>query len=270
MGIHTYTRNYYRENRETSGTGVPLEPSRVSASTSTGLLVPVTAAERLESGTRPEPAPPLNQNSALFVCTGLESWVADQPTVFARDVQINDTAYRRLDPEYYAWLRSKMQLAKMAADAGQLGREPFDELRRRFNAMHEWAVERFGESGLAAAVRDLDAREYRPPVAEEEPQVPTPVPASDGRAGIVVSAAAVAKVDAIRDCALTLGWSQESLYQTRGRLRFPFGNEYGLVCFISVADRIGQVAADAIEIIGPPPRETCRRFYRCPGGASRK
>ena len=72
----------------------------------------------------------------------------------------------------------------------------------------------------------------------------------------------MALVHAIRDRALALGWTHEALYQSRGRLRFPFGQDYGLVCFIGVEDRIGNVAADAIEIIGPPRREILRRFYK--------
>ena len=53
----------------------------------------------------------------LFVSTSLDTWMAGNPEIFARDVQINDTAYRRLDPDYYAWLRSRMRLAKLAAGA---------------------------------------------------------------------------------------------------------------------------------------------------------
>jgi len=33
---------------------------------------------------------------------GTELLETDRPDAFNRDVQINDTAYRRLDPEYYA------------------------------------------------------------------------------------------------------------------------------------------------------------------------
>ena len=74
--------------------------------------------------------------------------------------------------------------------------------------------------------------------------------------------AAVAKVDAIRDQALALGWSEARLYQNRGRLRFPFGGDYGLVCFIGEDKRVGEVAKHHIEIlVGSPPRESRLRFY---------
>ncbi len=76
-----------------------------------------------------------------------------------------------------------------------------------------------------------------------------------------VSPSAVAKVDAIRDQALALGWSERRLYQNRGHFRFPCGDEYGLVCFIGETQRIGEVTKQCIEIISPPPRENLLRFY---------
>ena len=96
----------------------------------------------------------------LFVATSLAVWSTDEPERFARDFQINDTVYRRLDPDYYAWLRSRMLLAKTAAGAGQINIEAFDDLRQRFNAIHSWAIEYFGEPALLAAVRSLDVRQY--------------------------------------------------------------------------------------------------------------
>ena len=56
----------------------------------------------------------------LFVSTALDTWFTEHAAAFACDVQIDDIAYRRLDPEYYAWLRSRMMLAKKAATAGHL------------------------------------------------------------------------------------------------------------------------------------------------------
>lgn len=74
--------------------------------------------------------------------------------------------------------------------------------------------------------------------------------------------AAVAKVDAIRDQALALGWSEARLYQSRGRFRFPCGGDYGLVCFIREDQRVGEVTKQHIEIlVVSPPRESRLRFY---------
>ncbi len=111
-----------------------------------------------------------NSLGALFVSTGLDSWIADQPEMFARDCRINDTVYRKLDPEYYAWLSSRMVLADKAAMTGHLDAAAFETLRERFNAVHDWAVESFGEGELLAAARRFHSGDddYRPPRPEAE------------------------------------------------------------------------------------------------------
>ncbi|MCC6363127.1 MAG: hypothetical protein IT165_06350 [Bryobacterales bacterium] len=195
----------------------------------------------------------------LFVSTALDTWLTEDSAAFARDVQINDTVYRRLDPEYYAWLRSRMMLAKTAACAGHIGIDAFHGLRRGFNAVHHWAVDRFDEQALVAATNALDVREYKPPAAEQEPQPRAVMPASLDRNAVVVSPESAALVDAIRDGAIALGWTYESLYQTRGATRFPLGDDYGLVCYLKPGDRIGEVTTYSIEIIRP--NNVCQRFY---------
>ena len=202
----------------------------------------------------PQPAVVPSSTSArghLFVSTALDKWFTEHAAAFARDVQIDDIAYRRLDPEYYAWLRSRMMLAKLAASAGQIGIDAFDELRHRFNTIHQWALDRFGEAALIGAARGFGHREYTPPVAEPEPQYRAIVPACTDRNTVAFSPESAALVDAIRDRALALGWTHESLYQTRGSLRFPLGSDYGLVCYLKPGDRIGDVTTHSIEIILP-------------------
>ncbi len=194
-------------------------------------------------------------NRAMYVSTSLEHWHTDQPHLFARDFQINDTAYRRLDPEYYAWLRSRMNLVKMAADADKLGREEFDELRHHFNTIHEWAMGHFGELPLAQAVRNLDAREYRAPTEESEAR------ADSNRTGDAVGfgqSYAIALVDAIADKALALGWKRERLYDPGKRV---FDPRRGLVGYLKPGDRIGEVSAHSIEIIRSVPSEVRHHFY---------
>jgi len=68
-----------------------------------------------------------------------------------------------------------------------------------------------------------------------------------------VAPSAVERVDAIREQALALGWTEAMLYQNRGRFAFPCGQEYGLVCFLGVRKAIGRITADTIEICATRP-----------------
>ena len=244
MSAHTHSRDFYREFGESTGTPGTLEHGRSTLIGSEVCGVPVLSSEVCATGTRLEHAQPQQPNSAaLFVSTALSCWKTDRPDAFNRDVQINDTAYRRLDPEYYAWLRSKMHMAKLAALAGQLAQEPFDGLRDSFNRIHEWAMVHFGETMLGEAVRTLDARDYGPPVVEPWDRHETP-PAA-GKA--VAHPEALAMVDAIQEQAIGLGWKQERLYAA-GR---PLSPLRGLASYLNPGDRIGAVTREAIEIILP-------------------
>lgn len=199
-------------------------------------------------------------HSELYVSTELDTWEAHPPIQADQDEVCERCGYRRLDPEYYAWLRHRMEVAQRAVRAGRLAEGQFQEWRARFNAVHAWALRRFGEQPLVAAVKALDPRQYRPPeVADFAPAPEVELPAvvhrypAEGEWPFTesVSPEAVAQVDAIRDQALSLGWSEAELYRNRGHLRYPVGHEYGLVCLLHGGRTIGEVTARCIEIIYP-------------------
>ena len=104
--------------------------------------------------------------ACLYVSTALDTWCTDHPEMFARDFQINDTCYRRLDPEYFAWLRSGMVRANAAAVGGRIPVAAFDDARARFNAIQEWAIEHHGEPVSLEAIRRLRPETYPLPVVE--------------------------------------------------------------------------------------------------------
>jgi hypothetical protein len=193
-----------------------------------------------------------------FVATSLEFWFTAEPERLARDCQVDDTMYRRLDPDYYAWLRSRMTLAKKAANAGQLDAAAFEVLRLRFNIVHDWAVSYFAEEQLLAAVRTLRAADYGPPVAEHDGRH-VPLPGARKSAASAISAEAIATVDSISEQALSLGWKSERLYGAGGHGVFDLHR--GLVCFLKPGDMIGEVAAQSIVIIHPLPSGVRHRFY---------
>ena len=203
-------------------------------------------------------APNGDSLSCLFVSTSLATWTTTAPEQFARDFQIDDTVYRRLDPEYYAWLRSRMVIAKKTATAGHLPSAAFEDLRLRFNSVHDWAVHHFGEAPLLAVLRTFRSGDYKPPVAENE-GARVPAPYARNAAADDISPEAMALVDSISEQALSLGWKPQRLYAAGGGRIFD--PERGLVCFLKPGDRIGDVTQQSIELIGPPPREVRQRFY---------
>lgn len=195
---------------------------------------------------------------SLFVSSTLLTWSTETPERFGRDFQINDTVYRRLDPEYYLWLRSRMVIAKKAAAAGQVGAAAFEELRLRFNAVHEWAIEHLGEEKLLAALQNFNPAGYQPPVAENDwgrSTAPTVRKSATAR----ISSEAMAAVEEISGRALSLGWNRERLYGVGGS--GAFDPRRGLVCYLKPGDRIGELTAQSIEIIRPLPMEVRLRFY---------
>lgn len=207
-----------------------------------------------------EPNPPA---AALYVATDLDSFEVAADAPYAEDVTVSGRAYRRLDPPYYAWLRRQMAAAKRALDAKRITAAAFDAIRAPFNAVHAWALRAFGEAALVAAAKAPDATTYQPPRPDDDlplcgarltPRSPTrpsghAFPA-DGDFAFAepVAPDAVAKVDAVRAEALALGWTEAALYRNRGNLRFPYGGEWGLVCFLDSSSQIGAVTREAITI----------------------
>ena len=235
----------YRKGEKPRAPGEPRAPKRTSHVESQASDVHVSGQDVHQVHVSP--------CTSLFVSTSLDTWTTGQPEIFARDVRINDTAYRRLDPEYYAWLRSRMYLVKLAAGAGRISPDAFEELRQKFNAVHEWALAHFGENLLRDALRNLDTRIYAPPVVEDDR------PVRPARAAEHFAAEAVAVVDQIRDQALSLGWMLESLYGTGNSTHALFGKACGLAGLLKPTHRIGEVARQSIEII--LPNGVRQRFY---------
>ena len=183
-----------------------------------------------------------------FASTSLDLRHTDKPDDYPRDIFIEDVCYRKVDPFYFAWLRRRMGMAKRAFALGRLPKAKWDELRGRFNRLQEWAIEHYGKEILQAAIREFDPASYAPPI-NRQPEIFLFPKTGDWKFTEPVTPASVRKVDAIRDAAHTKGWSDERLYQNRGRFRFPLGQDYGLVCFVGPDDELGEIIETHIEII---------------------
>jgi len=224
---------------------------------------------------------------ALFIATDLSVLNDAIAPADGNEVSVEGRVYRRLDPEYYAWLRSRMETAQASCRRGKLAPGTFEILRIRFNAVHDQAIALFGESILLDAIRLLDLKNYTWPGGTREeleehthaeiPEAdPSPARCSPEPGGIPrqeenldglsrhsypgegpgrfpfnqrVSKYALAQVDVIREEALACGWTEAELYQTRGRFAFPCGQHYGVVCFIHSGQRLGKVTDRSIELI---------------------
>ena len=238
MVADTHTSNFSGKSLETGSATGTLEHRLVSLLDPVTSGVPVDQREKSETGTLEHGA-----RTEVYVSTDLRMWRTDRPWIFARDVQINDTAYRRLDPDYYAWLRSRMTMARLASNAGRISREAYEDLRKNFNALQEWAIRRYGEPELLEAVRNLDTRTYQPPVAGPD------APATKTRSDTTARADILAKVDAIRDLALSLGWTLDQLDCTSTGSKFGPCIRGGLLTCLKPGDQIGEITQQSIDII---------------------
>jgi hypothetical protein len=215
--------------------------------------------------------PPQPPQPAIYVSTGLDVREIDGARDRPEDDEIDGTLFRRLSPEYFSWLRSRMVTAQAAHQSGKLSDSAWEILRERFNRLQEMAITAFGKATLQQALRDFNPKSYLPPVVPktEPSQSAEPVrkdwlfPAGQAwKCRRTVTSQVVAKVDAIGDAAMAKGWSEARLYQNQGRFRFPCGEDYGLVCFVDGSRRIGEITARYIEIIHEVAgRENRLRFF---------
>lgn len=97
----------------------------------------------------------------LFVATNLDSWEADDVR-YGYEIML-DVCYRQLDAPYYAYLRHKMTQAKERRESGKMKPQVYEELRTRFNTIHEWAAKHIGEKTLLQAMQTTNVKSYTPP-----------------------------------------------------------------------------------------------------------
>jgi len=191
--------------------------------------------------------------SPIWVSTDLQTWCPRDANRVSHECQINDRWYRRLDPEYFAWLKIRMHAVKAAADAGRVQSEAWEASCVAFNAIQAHAISLYGEELLLHAVRTLDAEKYRPPLHEEfeKPKL-SPNPSRQGPATEEHLSRARELVATIRDQALALGWSEAHLSAVPAEAqRGEIAAGSGLVCYLRPGDKIGEVTREAIEIILP-------------------
>ena len=114
--------------------------------------------------------PPQPPQPAIYVSTGLDIHEIEDARDWPEDMEIDGTLCRRLSPEYFAWLRSRMVTAQTAHKAGKLPEDAWNTLRQRFNAMQELSIREFGKEHLQEVLQSFSPKNYRPPALRPEPQ----------------------------------------------------------------------------------------------------
>jgi len=194
-----------------------------------------------------------NTNKIIYISSDLEIIEEYNNTYFAKQVLINDKGFTVLTPEVYSWLRQRMEKAHTAYKAGKLAEQSWNALRERFYPVHDWAVQAWGNDAIEKLLESPQKNPFavfKKPMGAKPKQDDSYLYPVDGDWPCIhpVLPDAIAKVDAIKDKAISLGWSEARLYQNRGRFKFPLGGDYGLVCFVGKNDSLGEVTRQFIEI----------------------
>lgn len=199
--------------------------------------------------------------SPIWVSTDLQTWCPRNANRVSQECQINDRWYRRLDPEYFAWLKIRMHAVKAAVDVSRVLPEAWEAARAAFNAIQAHAIGLFGEELLLHTVRNLNAENYRPPLPEEfeKPGLP-PKPQQQCPTSEERLSHAREMIAAIREQALALGWREAHLSAVPPEAhRGEIAAGSGLVCYLRLGDQTGEVTRQAIEIV--LPNGVRQRFY---------
>lgn len=207
--------------------------------------------------------------ASLWVATTAHWMMLDSDPERAREIEIDGKCYRRLDVRYWAWLTVVMDAATRAFEIGELSAANYAPLWVRFRELKAMVGDQFAEDEIEQEKHWLKLHTFAPPTTSPElktarkPATHAEVEQLESENSVSacncfqgqnqfsqeVSEAAIAKIDAIREQALTLEWTEQELYSTTGEFQFPMGNGWGLVCFVDDDElEIGEVTSEAIVI----------------------
>ena len=172
-----------------------------------------------------------------------------------QDVIREGVTFRRLDADYFVWIEQTVTLVQKAHARGRIPQKAYSGLMNRYRVVQKWIEANISRKVLIAARKRSNLAEYSPPqaVGKEKPQPESPKPrpylfpvGGVWEHTVPIDPAVVKLVDAIRDEALSKGWTEASLYQNRGH--YPAGKWYGLVCVLDITDRIEKIDDQSIHI----------------------
>lgn len=214
-----------------------------------------------------------NAGVATFVSTSMTVVNRGESHAVYEIVYDNGIAHYRLTPLFWAYLRHAFNKATRACESGKLDGSTYSELLNRISRIYNMALAQFGDEAIKSAEQTFSPAKWKrhceelskpqEPAIAEHAHTATPVPSGAYRypaegtgAYHPVSKTAIALVDAIRDKALALGWTMNQLYRNTGMAH----RDWGLVCYLGLDDRIGEITRQSIEIAHPRASQSLR-FY---------
>lgn len=194
------------------------------------------------------------------------------PTV-SNTLEVNTYDGIPLTLDRYTYLYRNMERAKAANKSGKLSSQSWELLRSRFAEVHKIAISIYGADTLNRALTskgDEKANTGNKTAKKESATVMTtnvPMIVSgdndpEPRSIFQITPSDYAKSivnDQLISNAISLSWTIEQLTGTTGRLRFPIGDGYGLICFIDNNDKIMEVTERYITIVNRNNNKL--RFY---------
>ncbi len=187
------------------------------------------------------------RNVDIWVATDLEILDGLKAGTAREDILHGGKKYRRLSPDYFMWITKRFFNFKRAVEKKLVDRKIAEIVDIRFNSIKSLANRFFNPDDFDAAKRRLNILPM--PSLNNKGKTIFMFPA-DATLPICnpVSDWAIAQVDAVKDNAISLGWTESSLYQNQGTFAFPYGFDWGIVNFIDNGDRLGEVTSRTIEL----------------------
>lgn len=112
----------------------------------------------------------------LYVSPDLSFFEVPKRIEPPREFGFEGKQYRRLDPQYYAWLRSRFNLLEKLVDKRKLKSQDWAESVDRFAYIHDWAAKRSDHATLHKIAAETNVRTYQPPRFGVAPKTTTPMP----------------------------------------------------------------------------------------------
>lgn len=208
-----------------------------------------TYAHKIVFEDKPEP-------QTMFASTDLKAIHRPYQDGDPIDFEYEGRVYRKVDILFWAWLWTRMEMARLAHKNGRMDDGHWKGLQKRFSHIHNHVVDHHPSEALEQAIAAIKQNGYNLPttiIPEQAHDLAAPewkYP-SQGEyfAFEPVSSDAVRQVENIKDQALALGWTMAGLFQNRGHFTFPIGQDWGLVCFLKESREIRSVSHKFIEIV---------------------